>query len=336
MPKGTQGAKPKGSGAACPLPRSALGAGWKPGELMRPRWGALYGGGGAAPKAWGNPAGVPRKQREIRRKENEKRAKCEILKNQGFTQRGADTSCVRGCGHQLCPGLSQILTALSNGWIINLSRIWTREYLNMTQMTAPPDKLGAPARNKPGHWVQTERKAHEAWANLIAKKPRAAMLLHHLVAQMGHQNAVVVSQKTLAKLMGIHERTVRRAVADLVEDRWIAVIRIGSGKEAAYVVNDRVAWGQPRDQLRLSVFSATVVADIEIKTRPRWPTPTCAASRPCTPASVNCRPAPVSHPASPFLKAWIQTYRRSAMPASIPRRANSWAAFLTPTSAWPP
>ena len=133
----------------------------------------------------------------------------------------------------------------------------------MTQMTAPPDKLGAPAKNKPGTWVQTERKAHEAWANLIAQKPRAAMLLHHLVAQMGHQNAVVVSQKTLAKLMGIHERTVRRAVADLVEDRWIAVIRIGSGKEAAYVVNDRVAWGQSRDQLRLSVFSATVVADIE-------------------------------------------------------------------------
>ena len=31
----------------------------------------------------------------------------------------------------------------------------------MTQMTAPPDKLGAPAKNKPGTWVQTERKAHE-------------------------------------------------------------------------------------------------------------------------------------------------------------------------------
>lgn len=133
----------------------------------------------------------------------------------------------------------------------------------MTQMTAPPDKLGVPVKNKPGQWVQTERKAHEAWANLIARKPRAAMLLHHLVAQMGHQNAVVVSQRTLAKLMGIHERTVRRAVADLVEDHWIAVVRIGSGKEAAYVVNDRVAWGQSRDQLRLSVFSATVVADLD-------------------------------------------------------------------------
>lgn len=133
----------------------------------------------------------------------------------------------------------------------------------MTRMTAPPDKIGVPARNKPGHWVQTERKAHEAWAGLIARKPRAAMLLHHLVAQMGHQNAVVISQKTLAKLLGVNERTVRRAVTDLVEERWIQVVRLGRGKEAAYVVNDRVAWGQPRDQLRLSVFSAAVVADFD-------------------------------------------------------------------------
>lgn len=132
----------------------------------------------------------------------------------------------------------------------------------MTKLAAPPDTIGTPAKLKPGQWVQTERKAHEAWANLIARKPRAAMLLHHLVAQMGHQNAVVVGQKTLAKIMGTHERTVRRAVADLVEERWVQIVRIGSGKEAAYVVNDRVAWGQPRDQLRLSAFSATVVADL--------------------------------------------------------------------------
>lgn len=144
-----------------------------------------------------------------------------------------------------------------------MSQIWTELSHIMTKMTAPQDKIGIPVKNKPGNWVQTERKAHEAWANLIARKPRAAMLLHHLVAQMGHQNAVVVSQKTLAKLMGIHERTVRRAVADLVEERWIQVVRLGSGKEAAYVVNDRVAWGQRRDQLCLSVFSATVIADVE-------------------------------------------------------------------------
>jgi hypothetical protein len=125
------------------------------------------------------------------------------------------------------------------------------------------DKIGVPAKHKQGQWVQTERKAHEAWAALIARKPRAAQLLHHLVAQMGHQNAVVVSQKVLAQLMGVTDRTVRTAIADLVSESWVQVVRIGKGKEAAYVVNDRVAWGQPRDQLRLSTFSATVIADLD-------------------------------------------------------------------------
>lgn len=125
------------------------------------------------------------------------------------------------------------------------------------------DVIGVPAKNKVGQWVQTERTAHEAWANLIARKPRAAQLLHHLVAQMGHQNAVVVSQKVLAQLMGVDTRTVSRSVAVLAEENWVQVVRIGKGKEAAYVVNDRVAWGQSRDQLRLSTFSAMVIADLD-------------------------------------------------------------------------
>lgn len=124
--------------------------------------------------------------------------------------------------------------------------------------------IGTPAKNKQGHWVQTERKAHEAWASLIGRKPRAAALLHNLVAQMGHQNAVMVSQKTLAKLMGSSLDTIKRALRDLEAERWIQVVKMnGPGTVAAYVVNDRVAWGQPRDQLMLSVFSANVVADAE-------------------------------------------------------------------------
>ncbi len=124
-------------------------------------------------------------------------------------------------------------------------------------------EIGTPAKIKTGHWVQTERKTHEAWGRLIARKPRAAALAHFLVAQMGHQNAVVVSQTILAKMMGCSVETVKRAVRDLVAENWIQVVRIGKGKEAAYVVNDRVAWGQSRDQLRLSVFSATVIADFD-------------------------------------------------------------------------
>lgn len=128
---------------------------------------------------------------------------------------------------------------------------------------APP-QIGVQTNHKPGQWVQTERKAHEAWAGLISRKPRAAELLHHLVAQMGHQNAVVVPQKVLAKMMGRSIDTVQRALRDLEAEHWIQIVKMnGPGTVAAYVVNDRVAWGQPRDQLRLSVFSATVVADAE-------------------------------------------------------------------------
>lgn len=132
------------------------------------------------------------------------------------------------------------------------------------QNVAAPCALGKSPQSGTGSWVQTERKAHEAWANLIARKPRAAMLLHHLVANMGNQNAVVISQKTLCKILGVGMRTIQYAVAVLVSERWVQVVRLnGPGTVSAYIVNDRVAWGQPRKQLNLSIFSANVVADID-------------------------------------------------------------------------
>jgi dihydroxyacetone kinase DhaKLM complex PTS-EIIA-like component DhaM len=122
--------------------------------------------------------------------------------------------------------------------------------------------VGVSTKHRTRDWVQTERQAHEAWASLISRKPRAAELLHHLVAQMNKQNAVVVAQSTLAQLMGRSIDTVQRAISVLVAERWIQVVHIGKGKEAAYVVNDRVAWSDRRDKLCLSSFSATVVASI--------------------------------------------------------------------------
>lgn len=136
-----------------------------------------------------------------------------------------------------------------------------------TKVPAPPgvSALGEDPRspNYRGAWVQTERKAHEEWARLIARKPSAAIVAHILVANMGTQNAVVISQKTLAAISGLHERTIRRAIEDLIEERWVQVVRLGRGKECAYVVNDQVAWSQKRDNLRLSLFSASVVADAD-------------------------------------------------------------------------
>jgi hypothetical protein len=79
---------------------------------------------------------------------------------------------------------------------------------------------------------------------------------------MGHQNALVVSQKTLASLIGVTDRSVRSAVQLLVAERWMQIVRLnGPGTVCAYVVNSAVAWGESREKLHLAAFSATVLAD---------------------------------------------------------------------------
>ena len=117
-----------------------------------------------------------------------------------------------------------------------------------------------PEKTPSGRWLQTERAAHEAWAKLIAEAPKAAQLMHLLVARIGENNAVVISQKNLIRLMGASRPTVQRAVKKLRDDLWVEVRQIGDrGTTNAYVVNDRVAWLGRRDGIRYSLFSAAVV-----------------------------------------------------------------------------
>ena len=125
-------------------------------------------------------------------------------------------------------------------------------------LISPPTDIRRP---KAGHFVQTDRATHEAWARLTARRPAASAVLHLLAGSIGNQNAVVVSQKMIAKALGISDRTVIRAIAELEDGQWLQVVRIGAGRECAYVLNDRVAWADKRDNLRLSRFSAEVIAD---------------------------------------------------------------------------
>jgi hypothetical protein len=117
-----------------------------------------------------------------------------------------------------------------------------------------------------GKWVQTERAAHESWAALIAKAPKAAQVMHVLTARVGDQNAVVISHKTLAALIGAKSvTTVKAALAVLEAGKLIEIRQIGqNGTVNAYVLNDRIVWSGPRDGIRYGLFSATViVADNE-------------------------------------------------------------------------
>lgn len=115
-----------------------------------------------------------------------------------------------------------------------------------------------------GTWVQTERAAHEAWAALIDQSPQAAKIMHILTARIEDHNAVVISQDLLAKLAKASRRTVQRALTVLRDGHWIDIRQIGpNGTVNAYVINDRVAWADRRDNLRLSIFSATVIVDAD-------------------------------------------------------------------------
>lgn len=132
-------------------------------------------------------------------------------------------------------------------------------------MAAKSERQLTIATKPAGSWVQVERAAMERWAKLAVEHPRAASVMMTMVAQMGRNNALVVSQKTLAKLTGCARATLQRALDVLKEGRWIDVRQIGpTGTACAYIINDRVAWTGARDGIRYSMFSANVVvADFE-------------------------------------------------------------------------
>lgn len=118
-----------------------------------------------------------------------------------------------------------------------------------------------PAKEPHAHFVQTERATHEAWGRMTLVAPKASALLHLLANRVGDHNAVVASYPVLAEMSGMSVSTVRRAVATLVEGNWIEVRRLGASSTVnAYVLNDRVVWTRARNDLRYSLFSATVIA----------------------------------------------------------------------------
>lgn len=108
------------------------------------------------------------------------------------------------------------------------------------------------------------KEVHEKWALLGRRSPLAASLMHLLCSRVGDHNAVVVSQPVLAQILCASERGVRDALNLLVRFSWIEKRQIGrSSTTNAYVINSRVAWTKTRENLRYSLFSATVLVSAD-------------------------------------------------------------------------
>lgn len=135
----------------------------------------------------------------------------------------------------------------------------------MTDRTPPPPGRGL--AGTPKTWVQTDRAAHQAWGRLAIDHPTSAALLHCMVSVMQDRNAVIAPQRVWAEMLGVTDRTIRRALLPLIDGHWVQRVRLGAGNTVAYVVNDRVAWGQNRADLpHLSMFTAAVLADARDQT----------------------------------------------------------------------
>jgi len=127
--------------------------------------------------------------------------------------------------------------------------------------------VGKPIQPTKQTFVQIERTALAEWGHFIMKHQRAASVLAHLTMLMDKQAAIVISHKTLAKICRCSLPTVKRAIEHLEQGQWIQVVQLGqAGTVNAYVINSRVAWCDARENMKMALFTARIVADAEEQT----------------------------------------------------------------------
>lgn len=110
----------------------------------------------------------------------------------------------------------------------------------------------------PENWVAFERGALKAWVDLNAASHTAARLMLFLAAHTQSNQGVIMSRATMAAEMGVHVRTVTRALDVLRDDGWLEV-RYVAGSGAVYVLNSRAVWSLRSDRRQVSKFTATII-----------------------------------------------------------------------------
>lgn len=106
-------------------------------------------------------------------------------------------------------------------------------------------------------WLQLEKKAAKELETLAIRSPAAMGTLVYMINRMSRSNALVVSQKAIAKSLGISLKSVGNSVKLLTSHNFIQTIKVGN--TSVYVVNSRVAWQGERGA-RYASFGADVIA----------------------------------------------------------------------------
>lgn len=107
-------------------------------------------------------------------------------------------------------------------------------------------------------FVQWEKSSMTAWRKLNMQSPTATNLLTLMIESMNDVNALMMSQQTMAEVLGCSRQTISSAIKILKDGNWIDTVRVGSS--TIYVVDRSVFWTQARNKRHYADFYARVIA----------------------------------------------------------------------------
>jgi len=106
-------------------------------------------------------------------------------------------------------------------------------------------------------FVQYSRSAMKAHRELMMANILSAVLLDIFIENMGKDNAIVCSMRTLEELTGKKRGALSRAIAVLKERKWIQVLKSGNGN--TYLINSTAFWSTWANGKDYSLFHATIL-----------------------------------------------------------------------------
>lgn len=122
-----------------------------------------------------------------------------------------------------------------------------------------------PIRKDPVDFVQITRGYLQDMRELSRRSQSAHQILWLLTERMNRTNAVVMSQATMAQILGYSPSTIKRGVALLKAERWVQTVNIGTAN--GYIVNSKVLW-RDHSGKRYASFYAEVVVSADEQSRP--------------------------------------------------------------------
>lgn len=121
--------------------------------------------------------------------------------------------------------------------------------------------LNVRLKPNPHDFVQVTRGHLRDLRELAKRSPSAWQVFMLLTERMNRSNAIVVSQTTMAKILGYSRPTINVAISLLEKEKWVQVIKIGTSN--AYVLNSKVVWRDVGGKRFASFFANVVVSEDE-------------------------------------------------------------------------